>query len=127
MPHNKLKSAIRARQAATGESYTTARAAVLAERGLPPDTITSKATERRKERQIAEEYSGHLGVGLDGTPEPLRYRVAPGLASPRPAPASPEVVVKSHGRIVDRHDFGHGERVLRVTMLPPSDDPTEEI
>ncbi len=73
MPHNKLKSAIRACQAATGESYTTARAAVLAERGLPP-----------------------------------------------------EIVVKAHGRIVDRHDFGHGERVLRVTVLQPSDDPTEE-
>ncbi len=126
MSQNKLKQAIRARQATTGESYTTARAAVLAERGLPPDTITSKATERRKERQIAEEYSGHLGVALDGTPEPPRYRVAPGLASPRPASAEPEVAVKAHGRIIARHDFGHGERVLQVTVLPPSDDPSEE-
>lgn len=35
MPHNKLKTAIRARQAETGESYTAARGAVLAARGLP--------------------------------------------------------------------------------------------
>lgn len=47
---NKLKTAIRARQAATGESYVAARAAVLAEKGLPHNHPTSK---KRRDREGA--------------------------------------------------------------------------
>ena len=82
MSANKHKPAIRARMAATGESYTAARARYLEERGLPQSTPTSATTARKRTAAIVAEYGDHLGI--DG------------------APAAPVVVTRSSGRQQER-------------------------
>ncbi|HMV33710.1 MAG TPA: hypothetical protein PKA50_16445 [Gemmatimonadales bacterium] len=91
MSHNKLKTAIRARQAETGESYTAARAAVLAARGLPPDTPTSSTAKRAKEQRIRDEYGEHLGV-----PEAPPVEIGPASFGAAAPPA--EIVTRRRGR-----------------------------
>lgn len=59
MPNNKLKKKIRERMAHTGEKYSVARLALLAERGLPPDHPTSVTTARKREARIVAEYGEH--------------------------------------------------------------------
>lgn len=81
MSANKHKPAIRARMAATGESYTAARARYLEERGLPQTTATSATTARKRTAEIVAEYGEHLGLD---------------------APAAPVVVTRSSGRQQER-------------------------
>jgi hypothetical protein len=96
MPNNKLKTKIRERMAQTGEKYSVARLAVLAERGLPPDHPTSVTTARKREARIVAEYGAHLGIEVV-TPAQEKARAA---ADARHAPAPAVVEAKVGGRVV---------------------------
>lgn len=52
MSKNPLQKAARARMKVTGESYTAARLAVLAEKGLSPTTPTSRNGLKRKQAML---------------------------------------------------------------------------
>ena len=88
MSKNPIQKAARARMKVTGESYTAARLAVLAERGLPPSTPTSRNGLKRQQAMLDAEYPPEvLGV----PPEPV-YVWAP-------QPKHPPIEERVRGRV----------------------------
>lgn len=88
MSKNRIQQAARERMKNTGESYTAARLAVLAERGLSPTTPTSRNGLKRKQARIDAEYPAEV-LGVQPEPE---YVWAP-------QPKHPPIEERVHGRV----------------------------
>lgn len=94
MSKHPIQRAARARMKVTGESYTAARLAVLAERGLSPTTPTSRNGLKRKQALLDADYPPEvLGV----SPEPVWVWA--------PQPKHPPVEERVRGRV---HAAGGG-------------------
>lgn len=139
--HRSFKLLVRARMARTGESYTTARAQLLAQRvhraeGTPPPETpppalaplpTSDATLRERTGRGWEEWFDLLDdAGMHGRPHREVSRYLAQLQGVDPLAWTAQVVVKGYerargGQQVGRHDDGFSVHVSRTVAVPASD------
>ena len=128
--HRSFKTLVRTRMAKTGESYTAARASLLAERVDPPSATTtaplptSEATLRERTGRGWEEWFDLLDdAGMHGRPHREVSRHLARLQGVDPLAWTAQVVVKGYerargGQAVGQHEDGFRVHVSRTVGVP---------